>query len=340
MARYFENIHGNTKLKTMLCSYIENGAMPHAFIIEGAIGSGRKYIAKSIAAALSCKNKDGQSIPCGKCINCEKIFSNVCPDVMTVDSEDKQSIGVELIRELTAHTYMTSNELDMKVYIIDGADTMTVQAQNAFLKTLEEPVTSVLYFLICENAKMLLPTIISRAPIIRTTPLSNDTVSKYITENYPSIDKDKLKNIIALAHGNLGRARVYENDNEARDELSQKREETYALLECLKLKKAKFDVYDYFTCETDNDGALERLRILYSAMRDIIAYREVKLTQPDFFLDTEEISKYASCIKPKHAKKICVHIEQSLAELYLNQGSASVYSIMFTLANNVWNANN
>ena len=66
MARYFDNILGNTKLKSMLCSYITNGTMPHAFIIEGAVGSGRKHIAKSIAAAISCKDKSGQSIPCGK----------------------------------------------------------------------------------------------------------------------------------------------------------------------------------------------------------------------------------------------------------------------------------
>lgn len=340
MARYFDNIHGNAKLKSMLCSYIDNGTMPHAFIIEGAAGSGRKHIAKSIAAVISCIDKTANSIPCGKCINCEKIFKNVCPDVITVDSEDKKSIGVELIRELASHTYMTPNELDMKVYIIDGADTMTVQAQNAFLKTLEEPVTNVLYFLICENSKMLLPTIISRAPVVRTSPLPNELIASLLSEKHPELTVQSINEIVAFSHGNLGQALMYASDSESRSELTERRNEIYRFLDSLKQNNAKAEVFGYFTSESENNSALDKVRLLYLALRDIIAFKELKITQFDFFISSDEVTKYTGYIKPKFAKKVCSHIERSLSELFLNQGSTSVSSIMFSLAYDVWNARN
>ena len=341
MANYFDNILGNEKLKEMLFSYIKNGALPHAFIIEGASGSGRKHIAKSIAAAISCKNSDGNTIPCCQCINCEKIFIDVCPDVMIIDSDEKQTIGVELIRELAAHTYMTPNELDVKVYIIDGADKMTIPAQNAFLKTLEEPVTNVMYFLVCENSQMLLPTIISRAPIIRTTPLGRDTVHSYLKKNIVSTDNDRLKLISVLSHGNLGDALSLTSDSEKMDALLSERNDIYTFLDILKNKGSKYDVFAFFTQECEkNSIAINRLRLLYSAFRDIIAYKELKLTEFDFFIDTEDISKYTTQIKPKYAKKLCAHIEDALAQLYLNPGSSSIYTTMFSLACEAWGAKN
>ncbi len=339
MARYFDNILGNAKLKSMLCSYIENTTLPHAFIIEGPVGSGRKHIAKSIAAAISCKNKDGDIIPCTKCINCEKIFINVCPDVITVDTDGKQTIGVELIRELSAHTYMTPNELDLKVYIIDGADKMTIPAQNAFLKTLEEPVTEVMYFLVCENSQMLLPTIISRAPIIRTAPISADDIYVDLGERFPALENDKLRLVSILCRGNLGDGLSLISDEEKMQDLLSRRNEIYSFFKAMKSKGKKSEFFDFFTSDTEkNSTAIDRLRLLYSAFRDIIAYKELKVAEFDFFIDTEDISGYTAQIKPKYAKKLCAHIENALAQLYLNQGSSSVYSIMFSLACDAWGA--
>lgn len=341
MANYFENILENAKLKEMLCSYIKNGTLPHAFIIEGACGSGRKHIAKSIAAAISCKNTDSHTIPCGKCINCEKIFINVCPDVMILDSDEKQTIGVELIRELAAHTYMTPNELDVKVYIIDGADKMTIPAQNAFLKTLEEPVTNVMYFLVCENSQMLLPTIISRSPVIRTTPLTRDTVSSYLRKNHPNTADEQLKLISVLSRGNLGDALSLISDEEKMKTLLTQRNDIYSFLDILKNKGSKYDLFAFFTSENEkNSTAIDRLRLLYSAFRDIIAHKELKLVEFDFFIDINDVTKYTAHIKPKYAKKLCAHIEDALAQLYLNPGSSSVYSTMFSLACEAWGAKN
>lgn len=337
MYRYFDNIVGNENLKKMLTGYIESGNLPHAFIIEGPIGSGRKHIAKSIAAAISCKHSAENKIPCLECINCEKIFLGVSPDVILVDKQDKNTIGVELIRELSGHTYITPNELDLKIYIINEADKMTDAAQNAFLKTLEEPVNAVMYFLICENSQMLLPTIISRAPVIRTSPLSRTQILNYLNKNVTA--KNNITQIASLSENRIGNALRYIKDEEALNERLQLRDTIYGFLDIFTKKVQKSDVLSYFCDYSDkNDEQIERLRLLYCAFRDIIYYKELKNDNFDFFLNVEDINKYTNFIKPKFAKKMTVNLEKAINELYLNAGSSSLNSIMFRLANETCNA--
>lgn len=337
MPEHFNNIIGNDKLKKMLISYISNNTMPHALIIEGAVGSGKKHIAKSIAAAISCKNKDSKRVPCLECINCEKIFHDVSPDVMVVDKMDKSSIGVDLIREVVTHTYISPNELDCKTYIINEADKMTTEAQNAFLKSLEEPVTDVMYFLICENSQMLLPTIISRAPVVRTTPVSKDSIISYL--NAKNFERNKVRECAVLCRGNLGIALEYLNDLEKYSEAMTLRSTIYEFLDILKNNGRKSEILVYFKKIGDkNDTQTEQLRLLYSAFRDIIMYKDLRKDLFDFFTDSEDIKKYTPSIKPKFAKKVCISIEKAIEALSLNQGSSSMTAIMFTLASEICNA--
>ncbi len=339
MAEYFTNIIGNEILKCTLSNYIKNNSLPHAFIIEGPYGSGRKLFAKSIVAAISCKNSNGSVIPCGKCINCEKIQHEVCPDVILIDSYQKQSISVETIRELNSHTYMTPNELDLKAYIINDADKMTLAAQNAFLKTLEEPVTNVLYFLICENSSSLLPTVISRAPVIRTSPLKNKEIKSYLLSNYDHIDAKRIDIISAITHGNMGLAELYASDTEKYDEILSKRDVIYKILDIIRNKESKYEMLLTLSdLNEKNSELIEMLRLLYCSMRDIIVYKETEKKELDFFVDSDDINKYVSTVKPKFAKKACIGIEKAISELYLNQGNSSTTSIMFTLACELWSA--
>lgn len=340
MPNYFNNIIGNKKLKSMLSSYLENNSLAHAFIIEGPVGSGRKTIANSIIAAKSCKNAHEGILPCGRCINCEKIFKKVCPDVINIDSGDKQTIGIDIIRELNSHTYMSPNELDMKAYIIDGADKMTVAAQNAFLKTLEEPATEVMYFLICENAGQMLQTVISRAPVLRTAPLSDIELVNELSKRIPEIDTQKAKETAKISRGNLGVALKLATSSELSNTENDKRNDIYKFISILKNKNSKLDLVDYFTLQEKNYTDIERLRLIYSALRDIIAYKESDHDKFDFFLDREELKDKCAAIKPRYAKKICALIESAIAELELNQGQSSADSVLYLLALNIRNAKN
>lgn len=193
-----ENIIGSQALRARLYSDIKSGSLAHAYIIEGKPGSGRHTLAKNIIAALSCLN-DGDALPCGTCHNCKHIFEDKCPDVMYVSRGDKASLGIEPIREMRSSLLTVPNDLELKHFIIEDADTMTVQAQNALLLTLEQPPSFVSFFIICENARTLLETIRSRAPILRVEHIAKDRIDKFLTSD--KADKSIRDAATALKRG-------------------------------------------------------------------------------------------------------------------------------------------
>jgi DNA polymerase-3 subunit delta' len=175
-------IVGNDDLKSRLSNDILAGTLPHACIIEGPRGTGKHTVARMCAAALACSQKHDSSkpIPCLECPECKKVLEGKSPDLIFVGTEDKATIGVETVRFLREDVRVVPNDLDYKIYVIEDADKMTVQAQNALLLTLEEPPEYVRFFLLCENARLLLETIRSRAPIHRTEPLDTKQIDEYL----------------------------------------------------------------------------------------------------------------------------------------------------------------
>ena len=170
----FDGFLGNEKLKERLERDIAAGRLAHAYMIEGPEGSGKKTLAKLIAAAAACRESDP---PCMKCVSCDKIMRGQSPDVITVEAESgKVQLGVDVIRRLREDSVFAANDLDTKTYIFPAADTMNIQAQNALLKLLEEPPDGVRFLLLTENAQGLLATIRSRAPLLRTEALKDDVV--------------------------------------------------------------------------------------------------------------------------------------------------------------------
>ena len=182
MRQYMNNIIANESLRNRLCEDIIEGTLSHAYIIEGKRGSGKHTVATLTAAALACEEKKNAELPlpCMNCPSCRKILQGLSPDVIKVSSLEKATIGVDTIRFLKEDVSLVPNDLENKVYIIEEADKMTDQAQNAFLLTLEEPPSYVVFFLLCENSEKLLETIKSRAPILRTEPVSIELIDEYI----------------------------------------------------------------------------------------------------------------------------------------------------------------
>ena len=211
----FPGIIGNDALCERLARDITSrSGLAHAFIIEGKPGSGRRTLAKNIAAAISCERvKDGAPLPCGVCPSCRKIFAGISPDVITISREEgKASIGIDTIRALRTDVHVLPNELDSKIYIIEDADTMTVQAQNALLLTLEEPPSYLVFLLIAENSRNLLETVRSRAPSLRMQPLSPEAIAEIAAARSADAAKMRTENeaafrgVIMAADGSAGRA--------------------------------------------------------------------------------------------------------------------------------------
>ena len=207
-------IIGNDSLKRRICRDIINNTLSHAYIIEGPEGSGKHTIALMSAAALACEAKDSPSLPlpCLTCPSCKKILERKSPDVILQGTEGKSSLGVDIARFIKEDVYTIPNDLDKKIYIIEDAEKMTVQAQNALLLTLEEPPSFVHFFLLCNNSSSLLETIKSRAPILRTEAVSEEEIDKYICNHDRRAAQMKLsspqeyKEILKSANGGIGKA--------------------------------------------------------------------------------------------------------------------------------------
>ena len=201
MKDIFTDIVGNRKLRERLAKDILAGTLPHAFILEGPKGSGKHTVATQVAAALACTEKDrpDKPVPCMTCLACRKILEGKSPDLITVGCEGKSTIGVDTIRFLREDVRVVPNDSDQKSYIIEDADKMTPQAQNALLLTLEEPPAYAHFFLLCENAGLLLETIRSRAPVLRTEPIDIGEIDRYLCAHDRRAAQMKLADPVGYA---------------------------------------------------------------------------------------------------------------------------------------------
>ena len=131
----FTGFAGNEPIKQRLSAEIDAGHYPHALLIEGPLGSGRRTLARLIARAALCRDTDPSARPCGVCAACVKTAP---PDVTEVGGEGT-SLSVDTIRRLREDAFLLPNESAYRVMILAEAQAMTPQAQNALLKILEEP---------------------------------------------------------------------------------------------------------------------------------------------------------------------------------------------------------
>ena len=203
----FKNILGNQKNKTILEKSIETNKTSHSYIFWGIEGIGKKIIAKEFAKRILCLNNQENC----NCKSCIEIESNNNPDFQLIEPNDGK-VKIEQIREMqrkVAEKPIISNK---KVYIIDNADTMTTEAQNCLLKTLEEPPEYITIILVCTNEDNLLSTIKSRCTRMHFDSIDIEEVKKYLKQNYPG--QEISENIINLSQGSIGKAiKLNENKN-------------------------------------------------------------------------------------------------------------------------------
>ena len=196
----FENIIGNKKNKEILKKAIEINKTSHSYIFCGTEGIGKKLIAKELAKKILCLKEKENGCDCKSCIEFD---SDNNPDFQLIESVDGK-IKIEQIRQMqrkVAEKPIISNN---KVYIINNADTMTTEAQNCLLKTLEEPPEYITIILICTNEGNLLSTIKSRCTRMQFEPIKDEELKEYIKTKLP--DEQISPQIIELAQGSIGKA--------------------------------------------------------------------------------------------------------------------------------------
>ena len=181
----------NKRAQETLAAFVNGGRFPHALLLEGPEGSGRRTFAREIAAALFCR---GEHKPCGSCNQCRKVLERNHPDVEYYGGDgSRRSFHIDTIRQLRQNAWLLPGEAPCRVCVLCGAENMTDQAQNALLKILEEPPEHTVLILTAENRSMLLPTILSRVQTIRLEPLTPAEILPVLRERCPDQPGEKLE---------------------------------------------------------------------------------------------------------------------------------------------------
>lgn len=268
----FTDIIGQEQLKEHLQNALSTNKVSHAYIINGERSSGKEFIARVFAMALQCEK--GGAEPCGECHSCKQALSNNQPDIIFVSHEKPNTIGVEDIRrQINGDIDIKPYSSPRKIYIMNEGEKMTVQAQNALLKTLEEPPEYAVLLILTTNVDALLPTILSRCVVLNMKPVADAKVKKYLMEEL-GVPDYKANICVAFARGNIGKAKMLASS----EEFEKVKEEAVTLVKYIKdmeineivkaIKKIteyKFDVNDYL----DILSAWYRDVLLFKATKDV-----------------------------------------------------------------------
>ena len=191
---------GNASIKKRLAADIDAGHYPHALLIEGPLGSGRRTLARLVARAALCRHEDAAARPCGTCAACLK----TTPPDLTELGGDGAILSVDAIRRLREDAFLLPNESAYRVMILAEAQTMTPQAQNALLKILEEPPAHLLFILTCDARTSLLETIRSRCVCLTLAPTTWEEAEPVLTARLPKESPDELRRAHSLFGGCIG----------------------------------------------------------------------------------------------------------------------------------------
>ena len=285
----FKDILGHEQIKEHFKNAVETGKVSHAYILSGEAGMGRKSLANAFALSLLCEK--GKPEPCMQCHACRQVLSGNHPDLIYVTHEKPASIGVDEIREQINNTIMIRPYSSYyKIYIVDEAEKMTVQAQNALLKTIEEPPSYAVILLLTTNQDAFLPTILSRCVQLKLKPLRDSVVKEYLIQSL-KVEEAQAEIYAAFARGNLGRAIALASS----EDFNLMRQEVLHLLKHVKdadiselldyIRKLKEDNLDIYEC-------LDFMQLWY---RDVLLYKVTKdinlLVFKDEYRSINEISQ-------------------------------------------------
>ena len=266
----FTDIVGQEQLKEHLQNAIAMNKVSHAYIINGERNVGKEFIARVFAMALQCEKKEAE--PCGECHSCKQALSNNQPDIIYISHEKPNTIGVEDIRaQINNDIVIKPYSSPRKIYIVNEGEKMTPQAQNALLKTLEEPPEYAVIVILTTNVEALLPTVLSRCVVLNMKPVSDVLVKKYLMEQL-GVPDYKANICVAFARGNIGKAKLLASS----EEFEKVKDEAISLVKNIndmeiheivkaikKISEYKFDVNDY-------------LDILMAWYRDVLFFKATK----------------------------------------------------------------
>ncbi|KAB3537820.1 DNA polymerase III subunit delta' [Alkaliphilus pronyensis] len=305
----FKGIVGQERILSYLSEALLKNETPHAYLFEGADGLGKKAVAQQLAMGLICTSKIK---PCLKCNSCLKVVSGNHSEVKLIESEG--SIKIETIRYLQKEIQLKPYEGKKKVFIINQAEKMTQQAQNALLKTLEEPPSYATIILIVNISSSLLPTIVSRCQVIKFRPIEIQKIQDYLIHN-KGLSYEESKVIALFSKGIIGNAlKILEDES-----FQEKRQLLVDITKELLRGKTLLALENGSLLTSQKNNIQEFLDLLASWYRDIMIYKETK--EYHFIMNydkIEEINHQASQVNLNKLKDIIYIIEDTKTKLKSN----------------------
>ena len=303
----FSEIIGQDIVLSHLQNALRTDSVSHAYILNGAKGSGRHMIARSFSAALLCEERespgtenlpvpagikanddnDAASVhmcsrwiePCGRCHSCLQAQAGTNPDIKILEREKENSIGVNDIRKMRTDVWIRPYSAAHKVYIIPDAEKMTPAAQNALLKTLEEPPSYAVLLLLADGTDSFLPTIMSRCVTLPLRPVPEKDVETCLRERFDA-DEQHARLCARFSGGSIGRAALLlENEH-----FAALRDRTITFMRHI-AKKDAADIAAFAKEAAAEDETHDLIDFLLTWNRDLLVCRSTKSTENLIFTD-------------------------------------------------------
>lgn len=337
MKTAFPAVVGNRALCERLATDILENKLSHAYIIEGAVGSGRHTLAYQVAAALSCEKRSDSDLPlpCGLCPSCKKILSGNSPDLIFVQKDPtKTQLGVDIIRAVREDVHLLPNDTEHKVYVIEDAQIMNDQAQNAFLLTLESPPPYVVFLLLCEDSGTLLETVRSRAPRLKMQSLTVGEVERYIcstderARELRQSSPQEFADVLTVSAGSIGRATEL-LDEKKREPITARRAVAREFISAIETRSVTAGARIISKLPQKRDELLFCLEQIRSALRDLIVAKKSDEGELLFYSSREEAEDVSFSLSTADLLSVFDAVEEAID---LTCANGNVRLITFSLA--------
>jgi DNA polymerase-3 subunit delta' len=324
----WNDIVGLSQLTDNLKNALRYNKISHAYMIQGEKLSGKMMVADIFARALQCEANEGIK-PCNQCRSCRQALNKNHPDIMYVEHDKPNVISVDNIRQqINGDIAIKPYSGPHKIYIMDEAEKMNVQAQNALLKTLEEPPEYAVIILLTTRVEAMLQTILSRCVVLETKPVPDDMIKNYLMRKV-EIPDYRASVCASFARGNVGRA-VTLASNEEFDHMKSSvigmmkgitdMEINQIAAHVKKISEEKFDTNDY-------------LDLCFIWFRDVLLYKAVgpygDKSQIVFKEEMTDIANASRHFSYEGIEKIIHSIERARSRLLSNVNFDLTFEIMF-----------
>ena len=338
---YFPRLLGNDDTKSRVGTAIEGSMLAHAFLIGGPSGSGKSTLALEMAAAINCENSSNPSLPlpCGICNSCRRIYEGNFPDLkFLAKKKDKATIGVDEVKDFREDMFLSSTEADKKIYVIDDAECMTVEAQNALLKVLEEPPSSVIILLLATECDRILTTIKSRAQYIAMSRFTEEDLADILVQENVNAkamsvqDSERFNGIIMSADGRIGEAKKLLSQKTAAEN-EEERKDITSIVQLIGQKNAYDKIYVAIMALPQKRAELmPMLEKLIGAIHDLIISKHADNARTVFFTSSTAALDIGTDIPEKRL----LYVYDAVIEAHeLCVKNANVQNILINLSSKI-----